>query len=135
MIITDINGSVSLSNGVKMPYLGLGVYNMEEGAEVIQAISYALNSGYRLIDTAAMYQNEAGVGKAVRESHIGREDIFITSKVWNNDQGFKNTLKAVDQSLKKMKLDYIDLYLIHWPVKGLYKETWKALETLYKQER
>jgi methylglyoxal/glyoxal reductase len=131
MKITDINGKVSLGNAIPMPYLGLGVYQMEEGEEVVNAVSQAITAGYRLIDTAAAYDNEAGVGKAIRESPVAREEMFVTSKVWNTDQGYENTLKAFDRSLRKLNFDYLDLYLIHWPVKDKYKETWGAIETLY----
>lgn len=133
MKITDIRGTASLSNGVKMPYLGLGVYKTENGDEVIHAIHDAIDLGYRHIDTAAFYKNEDGVGQAIKESAIERENIFITTKVWNDDQGYENTLKAFDDSLNKLQMDYVDLYLIHWPVPNLYVETWKAMEELYQQ--
>jgi len=123
---------VTLHNGVQMPWLGLGVYKVKEGEEVINAVRTALEIGYRHVDTAAFYQNEEGVGKAVRESGIPREEIFITTKVWNTDQGYETTLKAFETSLKKLGLDYVDLYLVHWPVKGKYKETYKALEKCIK---
>lgn len=135
MEITDINGSVPLGNATAMPYFGLGVYQIEEGEEIFNAVSQAIAAGYRLFDTAAAYDNEAGVGRAIRESPVAREDVFITSKVWNTDQGFENTLKAFDRSIRKMKFDYLDLYLIHWPVKGKYKDTWRAIETLYVEGR
>src|SRR5579875_2931424 len=115
-----------------MPWLGLGVYKAKAGEEVERAVSAALRAGYRSIDTAAFYQNEDGVGKAVKESEIAREDLFITTKVWNTDQGYDSTLKAFEESRKKLDLEYLDLYLIHWPVKSKYKETWRALEKLYK---
>jgi len=133
MKITDINGHTTLTNGVKMPYLGLGVYKATNGEEINSAINDALDAGYRLIDTAAFYGNEEGVGKAIRESGIPREDIFVTSKIWIDDQGAKTTRKAFDTSLKKLELDYIDLYLIHWPVPEKYLETWKVLQELYKE--
>lgn len=133
--ITDIRGVWELSNSVEMPYLGLGVYKATDGKEVINAIHSAFDAGYRHIDTAAIYFNEEGVGKAVNQSFIDRKDIFVTSKVWNNNQGYKLTLKAFDESMKRLNLDYLDLYLVHWPVVGKYKETWKALEYLYKQGR
>ncbi|RAK19394.1 diketogulonate reductase-like aldo/keto reductase [Anoxybacillus vitaminiphilus] len=121
-----------LHNGVKMPWLGLGVYKVKNGDEVINAVKTALEAGYRHVDTAAFYDNEEGVGQAIKESGVPREQIFITTKVWNSDQGYETTLKAFETSLKKIGLDYIDLYLVHWPVKGKYKETYKALEKLYK---
>ncbi|AYK06619.1 aldo/keto reductase [Brevibacillus laterosporus] len=123
----------TLENGVVKPWLGLGVYKAEDGAEVEKAIHMALEAGYRSIDTAAIYENEAGVGKAIRDSKIPRDEIFVTTKVWNTEQGYESTLQAFDASLQKLGLDYIDLYLVHWPVPGKYKETWRALETLYKK--
>jgi diketogulonate reductase-like aldo/keto reductase len=133
MQITDINGCVTLYNGVKMPYLGLGVYKAAEGKEVIDTVTYALQAGYRHIDTATLYQNEKGVGTAVRNSPVSRRDVFVTTKVWNSDQGYDATLRAFEKSLKLMDFDYLDLYLVHWPVKGKFRETWKAMESLYKQ--
>ncbi|MEZ2413777.1 aldo/keto reductase [Muriicola sp. E247] len=133
--ITDLKGGFTLHNGVKMPYFGLGVWQAKDGEEVINAVKWALNAGYRHIDTAAIYQNEEGVGIGIRESGIPREDIFLVSKVWNTEQGYEATLKAFENSLKRLNTDYLDLYLVHWPVRGKYKETWKALETLYKEKR
>lgn len=130
-----INSTVTLHNGVKMPWLGLGVYDAQEGDEVKTAIKEALKIGYRSIDTAAFYHNEVGVGEAVRESAIPREDIFVTTKVWNTDQGYEETLKAFDMSMEKLGLDYLDLYLVHWPVKEKYKDTYRALEELYAKGR
>lgn len=127
----NIKDCATLHNGVKMPYLGLGVYQVDEGEEVKNAVKTALSYGYRSIDTAAFYGNEQGVGKAVSESGIPREEIFVTTKVWNDAQGYDSTLAAFEQSRKNLGFDYIDLYLIHWPVKGKYKETWKAMEKLY----
>lgn len=122
-----------LNNGVKMPWLGLGVYKVREGSEVINAVKDAIAAGYRSIDTAAFYRNEKGVGQAVRESGIPREELFITTKVWNNDQGYEETLRAFEQSRKKLGLEYIDLYLVHWAVLDKYRETWKALIHLYQE--
>lgn len=133
--ITDIKGTFTLHNGVKMPYFGLGVYLSEDGKEVINAIKWALEAGYRHIDTASIYNNEEGVGAGIKESNVPREDIFVVSKVWNSDQGYDNTLKAFDKSLNRLELEYLDLYLVHWPVMGRYKETWKALEYLYKHKK
>ena len=129
--ITDISGTFALHNGVEMPYLGLGVYQAEEGGEVERAVGWALEAGYRHIDTASFYGNEKGVGQAVRESGLPRESVFVTSKVWNADQGYQSTLDAFHQSMEKLDLEYLDLYLVHWPVAGRYKDTWRALETLY----
>ncbi|CEG27024.1 aldo/keto reductase [Bacillus sp. B-jedd] len=139
MTAKNLQDTVELHNGVKMPWFGLGVFKVQEGDEVVQSVKAAIRNGYRSIDTAAVYKNEEGVGQGLREAleetGLKREDIFITSKVWNSDQGYDSTLKAYDESLKKLGLDYLDLYLVHWPVKGKYKETWRALETLYKEER
>ncbi|MGB5820121.1 MAG: aldo/keto reductase [Saonia sp.] len=133
--ITDIQGTFTLNNGVKMPYFGLGVYQSEDGQEVVNAVKWALEAGYRHIDTAAIYKNEEGVGRGIKESPVKRSDIFVVSKVWNADQGYETTLKAFDASLKRLDLDYLDLYLIHWPVAGMYKDTWRAMERLYKEKR
>ncbi|WP_091609100.1 aldo/keto reductase [Maribacter dokdonensis] len=133
--ITDLTGSFTLHNGVQMPYLGLGTYQSDNDQEVVNAVKSALEIGYRHIDTAAIYKNEEGVGKGIRESGIDRKEIFLVSKVWNEDQGYDETLKAFDASLKRLGVDYLDLYLIHWPVSGKYKETWRALEYLYAQKK
>lgn len=133
---THLQDTTTLHNGVKMPWLGLGVYKVQEGEEVVSSVKAAIRNGYRSIDTAAVYGNEEGVGQAIRESiaelGIKREDLFVTSKLWNADQGFDTALQAYEVSLKKLGFDYLDLYLIHWPVKGKYKESWKALESIYK---
>ena len=133
--ITDLQGTFKLHNNVEMPYFGLGVYLSKDGQEVIDAVRWAVESGYRHIDTASIYKNEAGVGEGIRQSGIAREELFVVSKVWNADQGYETTLKAFDASLERLKMDYLDLYLIHWPVQDKYKETWKALEQLYAQGR
>jgi diketogulonate reductase-like aldo/keto reductase len=127
----NISSKVKLNNGVEMPWFGLGVFLSNEGAEVENAVKVALQNGYRHIDTAAIYKNERGVGKAVKESGVPREEIFITSKVWNTDQGYKTTLAAFEASLEKLQMDYLDLYLIHWPKGKRSVESWKALEELY----
>ncbi len=128
-----------LHNGVEMPWFGLGVFKVEEGTELVQAVKSAIAHGYRSIDTAAAYQNETGVGQGIREALVDnkllREELFITSKVWNADLGYESTLAAYETSLAKLGLEYLDLYLIHWPVKGKYQEAWRALETLYKEGR
>ncbi|NBC83434.1 MAG: aldo/keto reductase [Bacteroidetes bacterium] len=133
MNITDLQGTVQLRNNVEMPYVGLGVFQMSAGNEVESAVHDALEAGYIHIDTAAAYNNEEGVGKAIRESGHHRENIFVTSKVWNSNQGYDSTLKAFDRSLERLGMDYLDLFLIHWPVNGKYKDTWKALEKLYNE--
>ncbi len=133
--ITNLQGTFELHNGVQIPYFGLGVYLSKDGNEVIHAVKDALNHGYRHIDTASIYDNEEGVGQGIRESEVDRKDVFLVSKVWNNNQGYDATLRAFDASLKRLGTDYLDLYLIHWPKGELSKDTWKALERLYKEKR
>lgn len=136
-MIKNLQDTVTLHNGVKMPGFGLGVFKVEEGPELVNAVKVAIKHGYRSIDTAAIYGNEEGVGQGIRkslkEAGISRENVFVTSKVWNADLGYDATIAAYETSLKKLGLDYLDLYLIHWPVEGKYKEAWRALETLYKE--
>jgi diketogulonate reductase-like aldo/keto reductase len=124
---------IQLNNEVVMPQLGLGVWQAKDGQEVELAVRTALECGYRLIDTAAVYGNEKGVGRAIADSGVPRGELSITTKVWNADQGYEQTFEAFEKSLERLNLDYIDLYLIHWPVpaKDLYIETWRALEKLY----
>ncbi|WP_044738046.1 aldo/keto reductase [Bacillus nitratireducens] len=135
----NLQSKTTLHNGVEMPWFGLGVFKVEDGPELVEAVKVAIKEGYRSIDTAAIYGNEKAVGEGIRagikEAGISREDLFITSKVWNSDQGYETTLAAYEESLKKLELDYLDLYLVHWPVEGKYKDTWRALETLYKEGR
>lgn len=132
---TGLKDTTTLHNGVKMPWMGLGVFKVQDGEEVIQSVKAAIKNGYISIDTASFYKNEEGVGQAIRESGVAREDLFITTKLWNSDQGYESTLKAFETSLNKLGLDYLDLYLIHWPGKDKYKETWRAFEKLYKEGR
>ncbi|MFC6040132.1 aldo/keto reductase [Paenisporosarcina macmurdoensis] len=138
-MMTNLQSTTTLHNGVKMPWFGLGVFKVEEGPEVVESVKTAIKEGYRSIDTAAIYKNEEGVGQGIHEglkaAGISREDLFVTSKVWNADFGYESTLEAYQTSLDKLGLDYLDLYLIHWPVKGKYIDTWKALETLYSENR
>jgi methylglyoxal/glyoxal reductase len=136
-MLNSIQSTTTLPNGVKMPWLGLGVFKVEDGSEVVNSVKTALEVGYRSIDTAAIYGNEEGVGKAIAESTVPREELFITTKVWNANHGYEATLAAFDVSLEKLGLDYLDLYLIHWPLpsQGKFVETWKALEKLYKDGR
>ena len=131
----NLSSKVILNNGVEMPWFGLGVFLSKDGEEVENAVKVALQNGYRHIDTAAIYKNERGVGNAVKASGIPREEIFITSKVWNTDQGYKTTLDAFEKSLEKLQTDYLDLYLVHWPKGKRSVETWKALEELYQKGR
>ncbi|WNS76914.1 aldo/keto reductase [Bacillus sp. DTU_2020_1000418_1_SI_GHA_SEK_038] len=127
---------VTLNNGLKMPQLGFGVWKVKND-EATKAVVKALETGYRSIDTAMIYKNEEGVGKAIKKAGIPREELFITTKVWNSDQGFDNTLRAYEESLKRLGLDYVDLYLIHWPAPEFdqYIDTYKALEKLYHDGR
>lgn len=125
----------TLNNGLKMPSIGLGVLFAKNDGEVQRAVVSALKSGYRKIDTASAYQNERGVGSAIQESGIPREEIFLATKVWNTEQGYDKTLLAFEYSLKQLKTDYVDLYLIHWPVKSKYKDTYRAMEQLYSSGR
>ncbi|HKJ78474.1 MAG TPA: aldo/keto reductase [Prolixibacteraceae bacterium] len=129
----NIQSKTELNNGVKMPWLGLGVFEANDGNEVITAVKTALESGYRSIDTAAAYQNEKGVGTAIQESNVPRDEIFLTSKVWNSQQGYQSTIEAFEKSLDKLQTDYLDLYLIHWPKGKKSVETWKAMEELHNQ--
>ncbi len=129
----NLSTRITLNNGIKIPILGLGTYLLKPGNETYSTCLYALNVGYRHIDTASFYQNESDVGRAVRDSGLKRNEIFVTTKIWNDDQGYKNTLQAVEKSLKLLNMDYIDLILIHWPMPKLRKETWKALEQVYDE--
>ncbi|GGD02759.1 glyoxal reductase [Thalassobacillus devorans] len=128
----SLRETTKLRNQVEMPWVGLGVYKMEDGQEVVDSVKNALEIGYRHIDTASFYKNEEGVGQAIKESDVPREELFVTTKVWNDEQGYEDTLEAFDRSLHKLGLEYLDLYLIHWPVPGKFVDTWKALEKLYK---
>ncbi|APE09176.1 aldo/keto reductase [Rhodococcus pyridinivorans] len=128
--------TVTLNNGVEIPQLGFGVFQIPED-ETTAAVSSALETGYRHIDTAAIYGNEAGVGRALADSGLSRDELFITTKVWNSDQGYDATLRAFDTSLAALGLDRLDLYLIHWPTpaRDLYADTWRALERLVEEGR
>jgi diketogulonate reductase-like aldo/keto reductase len=127
---------ITLNNGVEMPQLGFGVWQVPDD-EAEQAVSTALEAGYRSIDTAAIYGNEEGTGKAIASSGVPRKDIFVTTKLWNGDQGYDSTLRAFDTSLAKLGLDYVDLYLIHWPLpaRDRYVDTYKAFEKLLADGR
>ena len=139
MVAKNLQDTTTLHNGVKMPWFGIGVFKVEEGPELVNAVKTAIKHGYRSIDTAAIYGNEVGVGQGIREgmkeTGISREELFVTSKVWNTDLGYESTIAAYETSLTKLGLEYLDLYLIHWPVEGKYKDAWRALETLYKEGR
>ena len=124
-----------LSNGVKIPIVGFGTYKLQnENDESCNLVKEAINAGYRSIDTASFYNNEEGVGKGIRESGIPREELFVTTKLWIDDDGYKNTIKAFNKSLEKLGLDYIDLYLLYLPTENI-KETWRAIEDLYKEKK
>ncbi len=127
--------TVQLNNGIEMPRLGLGLYAPGEKNEVRRAVVLGIETGYRLLDTASVYENEEEVGQGVKDSGLPREELFITSKVYNHEQGFQSTLAAFERSLNKLQTDYLDLYLIHWPVREHRKETWLALEKLYQEKR
>lgn len=126
---------IKLNNGIIMPQIGFGVFQVEEGEQVESAVTNAFQVGYRAIDTAKVYNNEEGVGRAIKASGIPREELFITTKLWNDDQGYDSTLLAFQESLKRLGLDYVDLYLIHWPKpsENKIKETWRGMEEIYNQ--
>ncbi len=129
-----INSTKTLHNGVEMPRFGLGVYKMTDKEAAVEAMLTALNAGYTAIDTASIYDNEHEVGEAIRATDKKREDIFVTSKVWNTDQGYDNTLRAFEASLKRLRLDYLDLYLTHWAMPDTYEETYRAIQRLYDEK-
>ncbi|MEG0473307.1 MAG: aldo/keto reductase, partial [Solibacillus sp.] len=134
-MINNLQDTLKLNNGIEMPGIGLGVFQVENGVTA-DIVKNAIDVGYRSIDTAAIYGNEAGVGEGIKQAlastGLKREDLFITSKVWNAGLSYDETVVAYEESLKKLGLDYLDLYLIHWPGKNKYAESWRALEDLYK---
>ncbi|MDR0364848.1 MAG: aldo/keto reductase [Bacteroidales bacterium] len=125
----------TLSNGVNIPILGFGTYEIEDNQLVAELVEEALKVGYRHIDTASIYKNEQGIGQGLKKSDIPRKEIFVTSKLWNPKQGYDSTLREFDLSLEKLQIDYMDLYLIHWPKGELSKESWRAIERIYKEGR
>ncbi len=135
----NLKSKVVLSNKVEMPIIGFGVYKIQDGEEVLEAVKSAFSAGYRMVDTASRYNNEKGVGQALVSYGLMREEVFITTKLWNADQGYDNTLKAIDASLERLGVSYVDLYLVHWPsasedkTESLNKreETWRAMEEIY----
>ena len=139
--MNNLKDTYTLSNGVNIPCVGFGTWQTPNGETAINSVLEAMKCGYRHIDTAACYGNEESVGKAIKLSRINREELFVTSKLWNTDQGYESTLKAFDKTIKDLGLDYLDLYLIHWPVVKGHKEdweesiceTWKAFEKLYSE--
>jgi len=124
----NLSSSLTMNNGIDIPMLGLGLYLSSSGNQAREALQIALDAGYRHFDTAKFYGNEQDVGLAVRESKLPREELFVTTKLWNDDHGYDSTLAAIDLSLSKMQLDYMDLYLIHWPVQDLRLDSWRAME-------
>ncbi|RZN45539.1 aldo/keto reductase [archaeon] len=134
-MINGLERTTTLNNGTKMPWVGVGTFKIPDGPEVEKTVSSALDIGYRHIDTATYYGNERGVGKVINDSMLERDDVFITTKLWTTDMGFDKAFKAFDQSLDLLDMDYVDLYLVHWPKKGLIKDTWSALERIYETGR
>jgi len=128
-----VASTIKLNNGVEIPRLGLGTWQAQQGGMARQAVEWALEAGYRHIDTAAGYDNEEDVGDAIAASSLAREEIFVVTKIINGDQGYDSTLRACEASLKRLKLDAIDLYLVHWPVSGLRKDTWRAMVRLAEE--
>ncbi|HUC96481.1 MAG TPA: aldo/keto reductase, partial [Candidatus Saccharimonadales bacterium] len=126
----NIESKIKLNNGTEIPLLGFGTYQIPDGETTYNSVLFALKAGYRHIDTAKFYGNEVSVGKAIRDSGIARTEIFVTTKLWPNDA--LNAKRALETSLKKLDIGYIDLYLIHWPLPGLVKKTWQRLEKIYK---
>ncbi|KYG57484.1 aldo/keto reductase [Planococcus maritimus] len=129
-----IGSMKTLHNGVEMPRFGLGVYKMTDKEAAVEAMVKAIHTGYKAIDTATVYDNEAEVGEAIRAGGVPREELFITSKVWNTDQGYDQTLRAFEASLKRLDMDYLDLYLTHWAIPETFEETYRAIERLYDEK-
>ncbi len=129
-----IESTKTLHNGVEMPRFGLGVYKMTDKEAAVEAMVTAIQTGYKAIDTATVYDNEAEVGEAIRAGGVKREELFITSKVWNTDQGYDQTLRAFEASLKRLDMDYLDLYLTHWAIPDTFEETYRAIERLYDEK-
>jgi diketogulonate reductase-like aldo/keto reductase len=136
MTASDVSrATLSLNTGATIPQIGLGVWQTPRGEGTRQAVTAALELGYRHVDTARIYGNEADVGAGVRASGVPRRDLFVTTKLWNDDQGYDSALRAFDASLARLGLDYVDLYLLHWPVAGKRLESWRALERLHADQR
>ncbi|MCE4051113.1 aldo/keto reductase [Bacillus sp. Au-Bac7] len=127
----NIHHNLKLHNGIEMPLIGLGTYNLGGGRPTVETVKAALDLGFRSIDTASFYNNELEVGEGIKESAVFRKDVFVTTKLWNDEQGYDAALRAFEASLRRLDMDYVDLYLIHWPGKDKYIETWKAFERLY----
>lgn len=133
-MLSGLKDTIELANGVAMPRVGFGTYKLTEPGTVEAAVTAALETGYRSIDTASLYGNEVEIGTAIAASAVPREEIFLTTKVWNDEQGYDETLRAFDRSLDRLGTDYVDLYLVHWPRRQT-PETWRALEHLYAEGR
>ena len=131
----NLTTTIHLNNGVAIPQLGLGVYRSPNGMETFETVRYALETGYRHVDTARIYHNEADVGAALRASGVPREQVFVTTKLWESDQGYDSAIAAYHESLRLMGLEYVDLFLIHWPLPGKRRYSWMALETLLEEGR
>lgn len=127
--------TITLSNGIKMPFIGLGTWQVKDPEEGINAVKWAIEAGYKAIDTAVVYQNETAVGQGIKASGAKREDLFITTKVYNDMQGYEETHQSFNESLERLNLDYVDLYLIHWPITEKYHDTWRAMEEIYESGR
>ena len=123
--------TITLSNGTKMPFIGLGTWQVKDRQEGINAVKWAIEAGYKAIDTAVVYQNEAAVGEGIKAAGVNREELFITTKVYNDEQGYEATHQSFKDSLDRLQLDYVDLYLIHWPITDKYHDTWRAMEEIY----
>ena len=135
MAVSSIRSTVRLNNGSRMPMLGLGCVSTDTGSETQRAVEAALEAGYRMIDTASVYENESEVGHALRSMSMPRQDVFLSTKVWNSDQGYDETLRAFDRSLQLLKVDYVDLYSLHWPLIRLRMESWRAIRRLVSEGR
>jgi diketogulonate reductase-like aldo/keto reductase len=131
----DIRSMVRLNNSVEMPWLGYSTYRIEPGNVTFKSVTEAIDVGYRHIDTAKYYRNEEDVGRAIRESGLDREDFFVTTKLWNTDQGYDSAKRAFEDSLERLGIEYVDLYLIHWPIPDIFVGSWSALEELYLEGR
>ncbi|HET6497826.1 MAG TPA: aldo/keto reductase, partial [Coriobacteriia bacterium] len=129
----DIATTVRLANGVRMPLLGFGTYKIVDDAEVERSVCTALEAGYRSIDTASMYDNEAAIGRAIRSCEVPRHEVFITTKVWNDEQGEEGVRRAIERSLARLGVDSVDLYLVHWPIPRLYESTWRGMERAHAE--
>src|SRR5688500_12701660 len=130
-----LRSGVKLSHGGELPWLGLGVYQSSGDAETANVVRTAIQLGYRSVDTASLYGNERGVGEAIRTCGVPREDLFVTTKVWNDDMRRDRVEAAFEESLKKLRLDYVDLYLLHWPIRGKIVQSWKDVEQIHLSGR